>query len=66
MKKYTRMTTAAAIAEIQDKFKQSIILRVWEDKNSIDILFEVEGEEVELISSNDSYFTNVAPYLLIY
>lgn len=60
------MTTAAAIAEIQDKFKQSIILRVWEDKNSIDILFEVEGEEVELISSNDSYYTNVAPYLLIY
>lgn len=60
------MTVAAAIAEINNKFKQSVILKVWEDNNGIDILFEVEGQEVELISSDDSYFTNVAPYLLIY
>ena len=66
MQKYTRMTVAAAIAEINNKFKQAVILKVWEDNNGIDILFDVEGEQIELISSDDSYFTNVAPYLLIY
>lgn len=60
------MTVAAAIAEINNKFKQAVILKVWEDNNGIDILFDVEGEQIELISSDDSYFTNVAPYLLIY
>ena len=55
---------ANAMNEINKYFKDAKILKVWEEKNLVEISFVANGKAWELISTTDHIFNKENPYII--
>lgn len=64
MKAKFNFTASKGLKVIVRYFKTPTILKVWEEPNHVEILFEADGKQWELLSTTDPYFTAKQPYTI--